>query len=164
MDAAACGVGEGACGVGVGACAMDAGACGVDEGLWIGESAGMGQRFSYAIDGRWNALFFGLGVGEKDHVELTDDGRLVATYGRVSIETPLDNIDHTLVTGPHRWWTAVGLRLSFTDTGLTFGTNHHLGLCIAFTEPIPKVIGFKDHDALWVSVADPQALADAIGR
>ena len=24
------------------------------------------------------------------------------------------NIDHTLVTGPHRWYTAVGLRLSLT--------------------------------------------------
>ena len=124
----------------------------------------MTQRFPYELDNRWSALFFGLGVGEKDAVELTDDGRLVATYGRVSVETPLDNIDHTLVTGPHRWYTAVGLRLSFTDTGLTFGTNHRLGLCIAFREPIKKVIGFKDHDALWVSVADPHGLADAIGR
>jgi hypothetical protein len=48
----------------------------------------------------------------------------------------------------------VGLRLSFTDDGITFGTNNKAGVCIAF----------KDHSALWVSVADPQGLAAAIGR
>ncbi len=107
-------------------------------------------------------MFLALGVTDDDAVELTDDGMLVATFGRVSLHTPIGNIDHTLVTGPHRWYTAVGLRLSFADDGLTFGTNHHKGLCIAFTERIPKVIGFKDHSALWVSVAEPDALAEAI--
>jgi hypothetical protein len=126
--------------------------------------SGMADRFPYAIDTRFAAIFFALGVNEDDHVELTDDGRLVATFGRVSVDTPLSNIDHTLVTGPHRWFTAVGLRLSFSDDGLTFGTNYAQGLCIAFREKIPKVIGFKDHSALWVSVADPAALAAAIGR
>lgn len=80
------------------------------------------------------------------------------------LETPLTNVDHTLVTGPHRWFTAVGLRLSFTDDGITFGTNHRAGLCIAFVEPVHRVLGFKDHSALWVSVADPEGLAAAIGR
>ena len=35
---------------------------------------------------------------------------------------------------------------------------------IAFAEKVPKVIGLKDHSSLWVSVADPGALATAIGR
>lgn len=109
-------------------------------------------------------MFLALGVSDRDGVDLTDDGLLRATYGRFSIETPLANVDHTLVTGPHRWYTAVGLRLSFTDDGITFGTNHESGLCIAFKEKIPRVIGFKDHSALWVSVSDPQGLAAAIGR
>lgn len=122
------------------------------------------QRFPYAIDRRWAPMFALLRVGDDDAVEITPDGRLHATFGRVEVDTPLGNIDHTLVTGPHRWWTAVGLRLSFADDGITFGTNHHAGLCIEFREPIPKIIGFKDHSALWVSVADPQGLADAIGR
>jgi hypothetical protein len=120
--------------------------------------------FPYRLDRRWAPLFVALGVTERDGVDLTDDGLLRATYGRFSIETPLDNIDHTEVTGPHRWYTAVGLRLSFTDDGITFGTNHEAGLCIAFKQRIPKVIGFKDHSALWVSVADPEGLAAAIGR
>jgi hypothetical protein len=29
---------------------------------------------------------------------------------------------------------------------------------------IPKVIGFWKHSTLWVSVADPEGLAAAIGR
>lgn len=120
------------------------------------------QWFRYRLDNRWKALFVALGVGDDDGVGLTEDGRLIATFGRVRIETPIDNIDHTEISGPHRWYTAVGLRLSFTDDGLTFGTNHQRGLCIAFRERIPKVIGFRDHSALWVSVADPEGLADAI--
>ena len=121
------------------------------------------QFFPYRFDDRWKPMFLALGVGADDGVTVGGDGRIVATYGRVRVVTTRDNVDHTLVTGPHRWYTAVGLRLSFSDDGLTFGTNHLLGLCIAFVERIPKVIGFKDHSALWVSVADPEGLAEAIG-
>lgn len=120
--------------------------------------------FPYRVDKRWTLMFTGLGLKDTDGVLLSDDGQLRATYGRVEVTTPLTNIDHTLVTADHRWYTAVGLRLSFADDGLTFGTNHHAGLCIEFVEKIPKVIGFKDHSALWVSVADPEGLAAAIGK
>ncbi|MGI9644368.1 MAG: hypothetical protein ACR2O6_03560 [Ilumatobacteraceae bacterium] len=112
-------------------------------------------------------MFAVLGLSDDDGVTLqamgTDEATFVATYGRKRIETPLSNIDHTEVTGDHRWYTAVGVRLSFADDGLTFGTNHGAGLCVAFVERIPKVIGFRDHSALWVSVAEPDALAEALG-
>ena len=118
--------------------------------------------FPYRLDKRWNALFFVLGVDDKDGVTITGKGELIATFGRFKVKTTVANVDHTLVTGPHRWYMAVGLRLSFTDDGLTFGTNHRKGLSIAFVEKIPKVIGFKKHSTLWVSVADPEGLAAAI--
>jgi hypothetical protein len=120
------------------------------------------SRFPYDKDPRWLGILAPLGVRNSHGVELTDDDRLVASFGWVSVDTPISNVDHTKVTGPHRWYTAVGLRLSFSDDGLTFGTNHRKGLCIAFKEKIPKVIGFRDHSALWVSVADPEGLAKAI--
>lgn len=120
--------------------------------------------FPYELDKRWFALFAALRVSDSDGVHITDDGKFLATFGRVKVETPLANIDHTKMTGPHRWYTAVGLRLSFSDDGLTFGTNHQRGLCIEFKERIPKVIGRRDHSALWVSVADPEGLAAAIDR
>lgn len=122
------------------------------------------QFFPYRFDNRWKPMFFALRVGSDDGVTITDDGRLVATYGPVRVDTPLDNIDHTQVSGPHRWYTAVGLRLSFADDGITFGTNHQRGLCIEFIQKVPRVIGFKAHSALWASVADPEGLAAAIGR
>lgn len=119
--------------------------------------------FPYRFDRRWSALFALLRVNERDGVRLTGD-KLIASYGRFRVETDLDNIDHTEVSGPHRWYTAVGLRLSAADDGITFGTNHELGLCIAFKEPVDKVIGLRKHSALWVSVADPGGLAEAIDR
>ena len=120
------------------------------------------KRFPYRLDKRWAPLFFVLGVDGEDGVEVSDDA-LVATYGRFRVETPLDNIDRTVVTGPHRWYTAVGLRLSLTDDGLTFGTNHISGLSISFVDKIPRVVGWKDHSMLWVSVSDPAGLSAAIG-
>ena len=120
------------------------------------------RRFPYRMDMRWRAMFKALGVTADDAVTVGDDGSLVATFGRKRVETTVANVDHTEITGPHRWYTAVGLRLSFSDDGLTFGTNHLRGLCIEFVEPVPKVIGFKNHSALWVSVADPEGLAEAI--
>ena len=122
------------------------------------------KHFPYRFDKRWTPLFFVLGVSEDDGVEITDDGQFIATYGRFSVKTTLDNIDHTDVTGPHRWYTAVGLRLALTDDGITFGTNHYKGLWITFVEKVPKVVGFRDHSLLWVSVADPVGLAAAIGK
>ena len=122
------------------------------------------KHFPYRLDKRWAALFLALGVGDEDGVDISDNGDLLATYGRSSVKTTLDNVDHTVVTGPHRWYTAVGLRLSFTDDGLTFGTNHHTGLSIAFVGKIPRVVGPRDHSTLWVSVADPKGLAAAIKK
>lgn len=119
--------------------------------------------FPYDFDQRWAPLFTLLRVRDTDGVRV-DDGMLRATFGRVAVETSIDNIDHTEITGPHRWYTAVGLRLSFSDDSITFGTNHRRGLWIAFVERVPRVVGVRDHSALWVSVADPDGLAAALGR
>lgn len=118
--------------------------------------------FPYRFDRRWTPLFVALRVKDDDGVTVGAGGSLVATFGRAKVITHVDNVDHTETTGPHRWYTAVGLRLSFADDGITFGTNHERGLCIAFVEPVRKVIGFRPHSALWVSVADPEGLAIAI--
>jgi len=123
----------------------------------------MSEFFPYRLDNRWSPMFAALRIKRTDGVTLTDDGMLRATFGFLNVETPVANIDHTEVTGPHRWYTAVGARLSLADDGLTFGTNHQLGLCLEFVERIPKVIGFRKHSTLWVSVADPDGLANALG-
>lgn len=137
---------------------------GAATGAWQAAEMNSPAAFPYRLDNRWKPVFVLLGVSDSDGVGLTEDGRFRATYGRFSLETPLENIRHTKVTGPHRWYTAVGIRLSFADDGLTLSTNHISGLCIEFVEQVPKVIGLKNHSSLWVSVADPEGLAAAIGR
>lgn len=122
------------------------------------------KHFPYRFDQRWRPLFLVLGVKKDDGVTITSKGELIATFGRFKVETTLKNVSGTTIDGPHRWYTAVGLRLSFVDDGLTFGTNHHKGVSIAFIEKIPRVIGFKKHSMLWVSVADPEGLVAAIGK
>jgi hypothetical protein len=115
--------------------------------------------FPYRFDKRFAPLWLGVGaLPWRDGVTITDDGRFVATYGLLRVDTPVENIVDTHVGGPYRWWTAVGPRLSFADDGLTFGTNAHSGLCVGFREKIRRVIGLRDHSALTVTVADPHAL------
>lgn len=125
------------------------------------------RYFPYQRDERWKKLFDVLHLKTDDGVTLTalgtDDAMFTATFGRWKVRTPIANIDHTAITGPHRWYTAVGVRLSFSDDGLTFGTNHQRGICVAFKERIPRVVGPRRHSALWVSVADPDGLAAALG-
>lgn len=100
---------------------------------------------------------------DRDGVELTDEGSFVATFGRKRLETPLANVDGAHMTSGYRWWTAVGIRLSRVDDGLTFGTNTEAGVCVHFAERVPRVIGRQDHSAITVTVADPEGLVAALG-
>lgn len=117
--------------------------------------------FPYERDNRWKPVLFPIGVRSTDGVTITET-TMRATFGFFSVETPLSNVVGTKITGPHRWYTAVGLRLSFSDDGITFGTDPRRGLSIEFGEKVKRVIGLHDHSSLWVSVADPEGLAEAL--
>jgi hypothetical protein len=123
------------------------------------------EFFPYRFDRRFMPLWLSAGaLPWRDGVTITDDGRFVATFGLLRVDTPLENIADSHVAGPYRWWTAVGPRLSLADDGLTFGTNARAGLCIHFRDKIKRVIGFRDHSALTVTVAAPEALDAALRR
>lgn len=124
----------------------------------------MSQFFPYKFDKRFAAIWWPLGARPgKDGVHLSDDNVFTATYGRARLRTPLRNIEGGHITRDYRWWTAVGIRLSFVDDGLTFGTNADAGVCVHFTEPVPNVIGRKDHSAVTVTVEDLDGLVAALG-
>lgn len=120
--------------------------------------------FPYDFDRRFIAIWWPLGAREgRDGVTVHDDGRIEATYGRFVLRTTVDNVKGVEVSGPYNPLKAVGLRLSMADTGLTMGTGCTQGVCLKFATPVKRVIGFKDHAGLTVTVADPDGLVAALG-
>jgi hypothetical protein len=123
----------------------------------------MSKVFRYAIDKKFALLWAPFGVRpSKDGVTLTDDGRLVATYGLLRLETSLDNVDEAHITTGYRWWTAIGARRSLVDDGLTFGTNTTGGVCIHFRAKVPSRLRRSGHSALTATVADLDGLTRAL--
>lgn len=124
----------------------------------------MTERFGYAIDKRYLPLLWPFLLRPaRDGVTLSDEGSMVATFGLFKIDTPLSNVTGAHVTRGYRWWTAVGVRMSRADDGLTFGTNRDAGVCIHFEEKVPSPLRRSGHSALTVTVADLDGLTRALG-
>lgn len=120
--------------------------------------------FPYRFDMRYAPLWAPLAAWPgRDGVTLTDEV-FRARFGVLKLETTRDNVIGGHVTQGYRWYRAIGARLSRVDDGLTFGTNADRGVCVHFRVPVPRVIGFKRHSALTVTVADCAGLVRAIGE
>ena len=122
------------------------------------------ETFPFRFDRVSRPALLALGVHPGNtEVRLTDDDRFVARFGRWVVDTPLSNIDCVEVTGPYRRYKAIGLRGSWVDQGITFGTSTKGGVCVTFHEPVPRLIrGMKKHPGLTVTVKDVEGLASAI--
>ncbi len=126
--------------------------------------SGVTEHFGYAVDKRYLPVLLPFLLRPtKDGVTLRDDGSFVATFGLIKVATQLSNVSGAHVTRNYRWWTAVGVRMSRVDDGLTFGTNHDGGVCIHFAEPLPSPLRRRGHSALTVTVADLEGLTKALG-
>ena len=124
---------------------------------------GGSRYFGYAVDRRYLPVLLPFLLRpSRDGVTLTDDGLFGATFGVVKITTPLANVVGAHVTEHYRWWTAVGVRLSRADDGLTFGTNNRRGVCIHFDEKVRSPLRRSGHSALTVTVADTEGLELAL--
>jgi hypothetical protein len=97
------------------------------------------------------------------HVTVTAD-RLVACFGPWTCRTTPANVQAVDVTGPYRWYRAIGPRLSLTDHGLTFGTTPARGVCLLLREPVPGIdpLGLLRHPNLTLTVADPERFAATV--
>jgi hypothetical protein len=125
---------------------------------------GVSEHFGYAIDKRYLPVLVPFLLRPvRDGVQITDEGSLAATFGFFKISTPLSNITGAHITRNYRWWTAVGVRMSRVDDGLTFGTNHDGGVCIHFGERVASLLRRSGHSALTVTVADLGGLTTALG-
>lgn len=123
------------------------------------------ERFDFAFDDRFRILLALSGVRPSTcSVTLRDDDVLVARFGPWRCETPLANVADASVTGPYRWWRAVGPRLSLGDRGATFGSTPAGGACIQFREPVPALApgGRLRHPGLTVTVTDPARFVERL--
>jgi hypothetical protein len=117
--------------------------------------------FEFDFDKRFAPLLIALwAVPSNSGVELRDR-RLTARLGPWRLAFGTDNVARLDLTGPYRWYRAIGVRLSLTDLGLTFGTNARRGLCIQFVEPVRSFLGLR-HPAITVTVREPERLKAAI--
>jgi hypothetical protein len=122
-------------------------------------------RFSFRFSDSYRLAARPFGIRPDNSWVEVDERRFSAVYGRWLVETPLDNITHTRVTGPYAFYKTAGpARLAVTDRGLTFASNGERGLLICFDRKVWGLdrLGLIRHPELTVTVEDPEALAAAI--
>ena len=122
------------------------------------------RTFPLRLDPPWRWLLRLVGVRPgAAQAELVDDATFIATFGPMRLETPVANIAEYRLTGPYRWWKAIGPRGSLADHGFTFGTSAQGGVCVCFRSWVDRrwVRGGRV-ESLTVTVADPDGLAQAL--
>lgn len=126
----------------------------------------MADEFSFRFDPKYRALLVPLGVRPRNTSVLVDDERFVATFGRFVVDTPISNVKCAHITRDYSAYKAIGLRLSWVDSGVTFGTNTRAGVCVCFHERVPALMPFvkRKHAAVTVTVRDPEMLLQALGE
>ena len=121
------------------------------------------QFFCYDLDPRFKPIWWPFGVRADDGVTV-DDETVTATYGWAKLATPRSNVLGAHLTENYRWYTSVGIRLSFADDGLTFGTANKRGVCIHFYQRVGGVVPTRRHSALTVTVEDCEGLIGLFGH
>jgi len=113
---------------------------------------------------RWALRLIGVRPGAAQ-VAITVDERLVAEFGPFRIETPLANVSGYLITGPYRFWRAIGPRGSGADRGFTFGTSTNGGVCLCFEDWVPaRYVRGGRMESLTVTVDDIDGLVGLLER
>jgi len=119
-------------------------------------------EFSFDFQPRYRYLLRALGVHPgNSSVTITDD-EFYAKFGRWKVKTPISNITGFELSGDYQWYKAIGIRGSFVDHGLTFGSTTKQGLCVKFAAKIPTLIVGPRHPGLTVTVTDVDGLAAAL--
>jgi hypothetical protein len=68
------------------------------------------------------------------------------------------------ITGPYRWYRAIGPRLSLAGHGLPSGTTTARGVCLLLHEPVPGIdpLGVIRHPGPTLTVSDPEGSAATV--
>ncbi|CAN5528387.1 hypothetical protein BH20CHL6_BH20CHL6_15610 [soil metagenome] len=110
---------------------------------------------------RWLLLPFGVRPGNAC-VRL-DDEALLARFGFFSLRTPIANIVRWEISGPYRWFMALGVRRSVRGGDVTFGSSAHGGVRLDFREPV-RFARLLKPPALYLTADDLEGFAAALAR
>lgn len=104
----------------------------------MGDTAGLPGpiRYPIRIDQRLRRLLLPWGVRDDNAEVRLEGGEMVARFGRATIRTPISNIVRWEISGPYRWFTALGVRRSVRGGDFTFGGSAHGGLRMDFRERV----------------------------
>ncbi|MPZ73818.1 MAG: hypothetical protein GEU74_11405 [Nitriliruptorales bacterium] len=120
----------------------------------------MPETFAFAFDRVYQPLLALAGIFPGRADVMVDDDELRVRFGMLTLTTPRSNIASAQVTGPHNPLKAIGVRTSFTDRGLTFGSSAGRTTCILFQQPVrTRPFDVARHPGLTVSVERPDDLA-----
>ena len=123
----------------------------------------MTRRFVLALrfPSRLVLLIWGVRRGHA-HVDVGEH-RVRAVFGFWALETDLANVERWEISGPYRWWRAIGLRSSWPFRDYTFGTSTYGGVTLTFRERVRFGRVFRAA-SLTVTVADLEGLARELQR
>jgi hypothetical protein len=101
---------------------------------------------------------------ETSYVDLGDGpgAMLTVRFGRVRLQTAVDNIASWRIEGPFRWITAIGIRRSIRHADVSFAGSPHGGVRIDFKQRVSW--GFLQVPAIYVGVDDLDGLAAELTR
>ena len=121
------------------------------------------EQFGFAIDTRFMPVLLPLGVRTSTAWLRIDEDIVSVRFGFFNLHTTRENIKGYELSGDYKVIRAIGLRASFADGGVTFGTNTRRGLCVKFAKTVSVRPGFRlRHPGMMVTVDDIDGLAAAL--
>lgn len=122
------------------------------------------ERFDFSMPLPYAAVVLAWGVTPGRAWVEVDDDRVRARFGFFHVETTRDNVvGATRESGPFNPLTAIGVRFSFSDASITFGSDVRDLVEIRFRRAVTlRPPGRTRHRALWVSVAEPDRLVEVL--
>jgi len=127
----------------------------------------MDRRFPFAFAPSYRLPALALGITPRTAWVEVSATELRVRFGLWRLRAPLTDIASTEVSGGFTYLKTAGPpHLSFVDRGITFATNGDRALCVTLTEPVPGIDPTRRilHPGVTMTVAEPEALARALGR
>lgn len=126
----------------------------------VGEDGAV-STYDFEFEGKYAPMLRLIGVSPARAWVKIDDEEVTARFGLARFRTRLDNIADACISGPYMGIKAIGIRLSFVDSGITFGSTTAGGVCLLLKEPVAVIdpTGHRKHAGITLTVADREGFA-----